>query len=379
MSPTVPSSGSLFRRLLVRAALVCVSLVVACLVAELVARLLGMQVPLRGDAGSQSIFRPVAADVALGVDFELIPGHVSSASYPGVGGEATRVVTYTVNELGFRGPSVAKEKPAGVYRIIALGDSFTYGTGVDDQDTWPTLLERELRSLAPDRPVEVLNWGVPAYNTRQEIALLNYRGPAYQPDLVLLCCYVNDASGEAPVGPLPPEEPEQAWKRRLGLTSGRWDDGAPMSPEQKRTMFLRKHSRVIDVLAYKLNGWLTGRLAERYYIADWQPGSPGLKMVTGALAHATVLSRRQGFELVALMYPDLPSLGSSYAFAEQHAVFAGLCEQHKLPFHDLTGIFDGLDPDALTAHAHDKHPNAQANALVARELARLLLPRLEAQ
>ena len=370
------------RRLLARAALALGSLVLGLCAAELAVRVAGLSVPARSDAGAQNARQDVPESVAPGIVFELRPGQTSSETFPGAPGEEPRVVTYRVNELGFRGAPVAPEKPAQVFRIVALGDSFTYGTGVDEGDTWPAQLEARLRELAPERPLEVLNWGVPAYNTRQEIAQLNQRVKTYRPDLVLLCAYVNDASG-AGRGPGAPDEEQPAdawetrWVRRLGLTSGRWEGDAPVNAAQRRMMALRERSRLADLVAYKLYGWLMGRVATRNYAADWAPGSPGLAMVKSALSSALVLSRHSDFELLAVMYPDLPSLGETYAFAEEHAAFASLCAELGIPFRDLTSVFDGRDPAALQAHAHDKHPNGAAHRLVAEALAALLLPRIE--
>jgi lysophospholipase L1-like esterase len=381
MSTTAQRSGTpRVRRLLVRCALLLGSLALACAAAEVAVRLAGWSVPARGDAGAQGTVQPVPASVAQGVEFELRPGLTATATYPGADGEPARSVTYRVNELGFRGPPVPVEKRAGIFRIAALGDSFTYGTGVGEDETWPAQLAVRLRELAPERTIEVLNWGVPAYNTRQEVAQLNQRLHAYRPDLVVICAYINDASGEARAEG---EHGEATWETRavqcLGLTSGRWEEGAPMSPAQRRMMALRERSRLVDLVDYKLYGWLMGRVAARNYVADWAEGSPGLEMVRGALSYALVLSRREGFDLVAAIYPDLPSLGPPYAFAEQHAAFAALCSELGIPCQDLTAVFDGQDKRALQVHAHDKHPNAAAHRLAADALARFLLPRIEAR
>lgn len=378
-SPPVRSGVPRLRRFLARCALFLGSLALACVAAEVAVRAAGWEVPPRSDAGAQGTVQPVPASVAQGVEFELRPGRTSTATYPGTDGEPARSVTYSVNELGYRGAPVPVEKRVDVFRIVALGDSFTYGTGVNDDETWPALLWERLRELAPERPVEVMNWGVPAYNTRQEVAQLKQRVHFFRPDLVLICAYVNDASGEARADS---EGATDSWEaamiQRLGLTSGLWTDAsAPMSAPQRRMMALRERSRLADLAVYRLHGWLHGRIAARNYTADWAPGSPGLDMVKGALSFALVLSRKEGFDLVAAMYPDIPSLGQPYAFAEQHAAFESLCAELGIPFLDLTGAFDGQDPGALQVHAHDKHPNGAAHRLAADELARFLLPRIE--
>ena len=94
-----------------------------------------------------------------------------------VGLEPSGSVTYTgwlwrlepmehgANEYGYRGPARAPEKPEGVFRIAALGDSFVYGQGVPANDAVSAQLERKLSDQLPG--VEVLNFGVPGYNMEE--------------------------------------------------------------------------------------------------------------------------------------------------------------------------------------------------------------------
>lgn len=95
------------------------------------------------------------------------------------------------NSLGYRGPEISKQKPAGTFRILVIGDSVAYGTGVDDEVTFLRRWEKELNAAGKQR-FEVVNTGHPMYDTVQELALLRDEGLALQPDLVLLVYVVND-------------------------------------------------------------------------------------------------------------------------------------------------------------------------------------------
>ena len=96
----------------------------------------------------------------------------------------------TINSLGFRGPEVAPRQPDEL-RVVALGDSMTFGIGVDDEHTLPAFLERELEARL-DRPVTVINTGHAAYSTNQEIGVLLEHGATLDPDLVVLFWFFND-------------------------------------------------------------------------------------------------------------------------------------------------------------------------------------------
>jgi lysophospholipase L1-like esterase len=96
------------------------------------------------------------------------------------------------NSLGFRDREHAVAKPAGVYRILVLGDSIVQGLSVANrEDLFTSVLERELDADAPGR-FEVLNFGVSGYNTQQEVETLRDKGLRYSPDLVVLAYCLND-------------------------------------------------------------------------------------------------------------------------------------------------------------------------------------------
>lgn len=80
------------------------------------------------------------------------------------------------------------DKPEGVFRIIAIGDSFTEGPFVEAEFTYPKLLERMLNSTSFCSDVdhyEVLNLGVGGYDIEYSAYRLETRGLKYKPDLII--------------------------------------------------------------------------------------------------------------------------------------------------------------------------------------------------
>jgi lysophospholipase L1-like esterase len=98
----------------------------------------------------------------------------------------------TTNSRGFRGPEPASPKPAGRFRVVAIGDSVTFGFGVNDGETFCAQTEQLLRSKLPDADLDVVNIAVPGYDTRQEIAVLRRNVSRLEPNLVLVGLYSND-------------------------------------------------------------------------------------------------------------------------------------------------------------------------------------------
>jgi len=95
-------------------------------------------------------------------------------------------VRIAINRLGFRDRERPANKAAGRRRILALGDSLTFGFGVDASETFSARLEERL----PD--TEVWNLGVCGYGTDQALELLAGEGLAYEPDVVLVTLCGND-------------------------------------------------------------------------------------------------------------------------------------------------------------------------------------------
>ena len=80
-------------------------------------------------------------------------------------------------------------------RILAIGDSFTFGPYVPNEDSWPAQLERLLDAAPhPHATAQVLNAGVAGYTIVDEYHYLKERGLALQPDLVILAFFPNDIS-----------------------------------------------------------------------------------------------------------------------------------------------------------------------------------------
>ena len=96
-----------------------------------------------------------------------------------------------INALGFRGPEVDLEAPAGTFRIACVGGSTTYGlyTSADDK-TWPAQLEARLHEAG--RTVQVLNAGNPGWNMNSSLANLELDVLPLKPDMLICFHNYND-------------------------------------------------------------------------------------------------------------------------------------------------------------------------------------------
>jgi lysophospholipase L1-like esterase len=97
------------------------------------------------------------------------------------------------NSLGFRDPERSLSRQDPCLRILCIGDSCTYGSGVRLADSYPQQLEALLAERFHDRLVEVFNAGVPGSSSDQGAVFLEQRAAEIQPDLVLIALGINDA------------------------------------------------------------------------------------------------------------------------------------------------------------------------------------------
>lgn len=96
------------------------------------------------------------------------------------------------NSEGFRDYEHEVTKPNNTIRILALGDSFTEGSWVRINYTWPRQLERKLNQIKSSTRFEVFNFGRGGAGTLEEVKLLKEKGIKYSPDIVILLYYPND-------------------------------------------------------------------------------------------------------------------------------------------------------------------------------------------
>ncbi|MHC5210614.1 MAG: SGNH/GDSL hydrolase family protein [Planctomycetota bacterium] len=346
------------RTILRRLLLALGGLVAALLILELGVRVLGIAAPVRATGEGKDTV-PSSDPVLI---FVNQPGGRRTLTYvPHPEGEAFEV-THGINSLGLRGPETTEAKPAGVKRIACLGDSFTFGYGVDDDETWPAALQRALDAASAAAPVEtaqryeVLNCGVPAYDTEQEVRLLATRIVAFEPDLVLIGWYLNDpavrdgAAGTAADGP-----PAMV----------RWF--APHNESLIAT--LRNWSQALDVICDRLYRSSYQAYHPTAFARLYDDVHPGWRRSKYALQRALTLCKRRGIGMAVVMYPDLTRSGEHLASHEAYMKVQAFCREQGIPCLDLEPVFEDLDMRALRVHALDSHPNARAHTLAGDTIA----------
>lgn len=246
----------------------------------------------------------------------------------------------SINSSGFRGRERRITKPASASRVAFLGDSFTLGIGVRDDDTLPAQFERAMRQRHPG--LQALNFGISDSSTPRQIELLENQVVRFQPDVVILVLFLNDVG-------------------RRGttefLTSG------------KMFARFRRRSFFLNALIGSFEAAHLHEEMVEHYRSGYFDGHQGWEAVKAAIQKGRELSVARDFEWVVALYPVLYRLDEQYPFDEVHRAIARFCQSAHIPFVDLLDSLRGQRDLDLWVHRTDQHPNERAHALAAAWLA----------
>ena len=115
--------------------------------------------------------------------------------------------TFDTNEAGYRTGSLPGRRgghgPGDPFRVVFLGDSWTFGMGIREAESFPSRFAELANRLGAGRgrTVEPFDLGLPGYNTLNEIAALDFFYDRLQPDAVVICPTSNDADSTPNVLP----------------------------------------------------------------------------------------------------------------------------------------------------------------------------------
>jgi lysophospholipase L1-like esterase len=265
---------------------------------------------------------------------------------------APHAVELRYNSLQFRDREPAPPR-AGVRRVVVLGDSFTEGQGVKEEDTYPRILEAALNVSGASW--EVLNFGrrgadFPALENLFDEAL------AQDPDVVVYGMVLNDCETSAAFRARHPfvtyqlEGPRQ----KLVLMSEPPPFGA------RTALFV--HRRVDQYrLDHAMRAWYT----ELYGEANGE----GWIRTQAAIERMRQHMALRGGRLLVATWPVLAQLDREYPFRAAHETVGKFCHTSGIAWVDLLPFVQGRAAEDLWVHPHDPHPNALGHALVARALA----------
>jgi lysophospholipase L1-like esterase len=249
------------------------------------------------------------------------------------------------NKFGFREKEIVMPKLEGQYRIFFLGDSFTWGVGLDPDETLPKLIEKSLRRNHPE--VEIINGAIPGDNTVQQLSRLKRFGLKYQPDAVVLVYNPNDV------------EHQEEYKVRTH-----------QKPAVNLVTILKQHSRLLALSASQIGSLKRKMHGRRSSMAAWyeQLFERCVKDHEGWIASKTALReiadlcRQENIRFVVVIYPFMIEL-EDYKGKAAHQKIKATAEALGVPALDLLPFFEGRSGEEFWITYSDNHPNRKAHEI----------------
>lgn len=262
-------------------------------------------------------------------------------------------VEFTYNALRFRDVELAP-RPAGVRRVMVLGDSFTEGQGVKEADTYPRRLEALLNASGTGR-WEVRNCARRAtdfpdlYGAFEEIL-------PFQPDVVVYGMVLNDA-----------DRSSEFQARQTYVNDWILDRGRILEGDGPATLRMAD-SRLAALVTDRVESYRTSRATLRWYREMYAgPNREGWERTQEYLRAMNRRTRAAGGRFLVASWPLLVSL-DRYPFADVHETIARFCLAAGIPRHDLLPVLQGRPTTSLWVHPVDMHPNEVAHRLAAESL-----------
>lgn len=270
-------------------------------------------------------------------------GHKRVAADPRVGHEHipnTRGrlmgVDVQINSHGLRDREIRLEKTPGTRRILMLGDSVTFGWGVPQDQTVSKQLEN-LLNAAGHGPVDVINAGVGNYNTQMEVQYFFNQGYKYEPDLVVLNYFINDAE----------ETPSYS--------------GNILNENLLSFVYFAGRVDLLLRMVGDKQDW------RGYYRDLYKEDAPGWRMARAALLRLGEHCQANAHPCLVADYPELHEL-KKYPFKSVQEKVKASAEQAGLEYVNLLPAVAQESPRELWVTVPDPHPNAKAHRLFARHL-----------
>jgi len=246
----------------------------------------------------------------------------------------------------------------GAIRIAFLGDSFTYGLGVKDEETFVRQAGTLRAARCPIR-CTVINLARDGADPIQEWGMYNRARDIVRPDIVVQVLAENDLDFHV-------------YKKfeRIGrlITDRTW---------------LSRYSRLVEYVEGTVRLWMAIKPSDDYMLGGSTPEERELswRIATHEIEATKRLVEEGGAVYALIRFPYLRDIGNkTYRLEEVHRRTREIADRLGIPYLDLLGAYHGRNGNDLCLLSYDDHPNPQAHAIAAEAVAdflmRSVLPRL---
>ncbi|MFH2001266.1 MAG: SGNH/GDSL hydrolase family protein [Planctomycetota bacterium] len=265
------------------------------------------------------------------------------------------ILDHHFNSIGWRDEEHEQVKTPGVYRILALGDSYTFGQGVRLEQICIKQITRRLANDLPGQGFEGINAGLSAYNTGNERKLLAEKGVLYGPDLVIVNFVPNDLE----------EDVFHTGPKVVFYTEY---TNTYMTPDA-----LCSYSYLWSWMRQQYLRSVRGGAYIQQCLGCFQENSAKWLLCKQSLEGIFRLCKKNNILCLVAIWPFYIDLDGDYLFQPIHDLVSELCKVEGIHVIDLREIYKEFNGPELWVHPMDQHPNEMAHKMAADAIADYLL------
>jgi len=256
------------------------------------------------------------------------------------------------NKHGYRDYEYSLKKPEGIFRILVLGDSQTFGQGINDlKDIWVKKLESQLQKNGSNESIEVLNISGPGWNSDTHLYELFKNGFKFNPDLVILAYGLNDI-------PFPISFNCNSSDRKI-------------TPNIKILQSSKLASLIIKIINLRINQLLekVGEKPSYFDCLNQAYGSIGWEMNKFYLDIMGLALSIKKIHFMITVIPIIHQLDNNYPLISAHKKLKELSYQRGIEFLDLyENGFKNIKTSYLKISNTDRHLNQRASDIISNTL-----------
>ncbi|MBT8407685.1 MAG: SGNH/GDSL hydrolase family protein [Deltaproteobacteria bacterium] len=287
---------------------------------------------------------------------------------PGASGFGRAGTYIHINGDGFRDLDYPLKKKPTVFRIMVIGDSFTFGQGVNLEDTYSKQLERRINDMGTTS--EVISCGVIGYGMWQYLETLERKVIPYKPDLVILGLFIDDITTS-----VSPYKHLQNWPGTNPFAK----DASGMISRSYLWNSLKNSITLLETKYRYLRGhnYLKGIEERKKRIGPAHPGSNWHQIMYGklprniysdfsqALRKFIRICETVNIQVLVVLIPDAAQMHEPDR-QKVNLFVAQTCKDIGVPLVDVTERFEKEeDPRTLYLFPLDAHTSPKGHRLIA--------------
>lgn len=272
-------------------------------------------------------------------------------------------VKYFVNSIGCRDETAGEWKRWDSHdiKLAFIGDSITYGEGVDYKDSYCSVVKSKF--IDSSQGVKVINLGIGGTNTLQHFAILNYKTISLKPDIVILGYCLNDVERRA-TERLPRGTQYILRHFHFGTFLIARAATALQNNKVSRSNILNVESQNNGIPAYCAS--YADTITESYNTEKWDENKK-------LICKMSDQCKRNGIQFVVICFPFEDQLMNVRKPRHPQKLMADLCSSKGIPFLDIAETYKIYDPVKLYLKGDDLHPNILGHNIAGEAICKWLL------